>query len=277
MVTQTAQTPKGHVMILLKATCGICRQERMYQDVYRARSSLYQYGWRNKQRYGWICPDCNATLHVKHEKRRAHHRADYIASIAQDVIEMYLGGMTIQEIAEKTHVHSQTLSKIIKEHGIEVPRGRRYGKSGKGLLWTGERVDELLEMRFGQHMTTAAIGKSLGISRERVRQIIGNTGYITRKKYQRKLPKNSQRFHVIEWLEAMRNDPAMAEQCWTLPFYVNKNGYGWLRSEGENVYAHIFAFEYFGGTHTPNMQLRHACKNKACCNPKHLVVKYKKG
>ena len=44
------------------------------------------------------------------------------------------------------------------------------------------RTKEIIRMRFGELKTLQEIGDEFGITRERVRQILGNTGYIVNRK-----------------------------------------------------------------------------------------------
>ena len=44
------------------------------------------------------------------------------------------------------------------------------------------RTKKMIRMRFGELKTLQEIGDEFGITRERVRQILGNTGYIVNRK-----------------------------------------------------------------------------------------------
>jgi len=49
------------------------------------------------------------------------------------------------------------------------------------------RTREMIRMRFGELMTLQEIGDEFGITRERVRQILGNTGRIVNTKRDKEL------------------------------------------------------------------------------------------
>lgn len=53
------------------------------------------------------------------------------------------------------------------------------------------RTDEVRRLRYDQKWTLAEIGKKLGISRERVRQILGNTGYGFKRSVEKEIAINS--------------------------------------------------------------------------------------
>jgi hypothetical protein len=70
------------------------------------------------------------------------------------------------------------------------------------------------------------------------------------------------------------------DECWEWMGSCNSSGYGTLNWEGKTVMAHRVAAQLAGlvptlhqppDRDTPEF-VKHTCKNRKCCNPKHLVV-----
>lgn len=59
--------------------------------------------------------------------------------------------------------------------------------------------------------------------------------------------------------------------CWVWQKSLAR-GYGKLRVDGKTVSAHRYFYEKFIGPIPVGMTIDHVCKNKKCCNPKHLEV-----
>jgi hypothetical protein len=58
-------------------------------------------------------------------------------------------------------------------------------------------------------------------------------------------------------------------QCWPWLRFLNRGGYGNLRTSMGTQYAHRVAFALTRGL-APSLTLDHTCRNKRCCNPAHL-------
>lgn len=58
------------------------------------------------------------------------------------------------------------------------------------------------------------------------------------------------------------------DDCWEWTGAKTKAGYGVVRHDGENIYAHRFSFYLKNGT--LDKWVLHECDNPPCCNPKHL-------
>jgi HNH endonuclease len=69
------------------------------------------------------------------------------------------------------------------------------------------------------------------------------------------------------WWSRISEDPATG--CWIWDGSL-VDGYGRLRVKGKGVYAHRFAYEMFVGPISPDKELDHLCRVRACCNPGHL-------
>lgn len=70
-----------------------------------------------------------------------------------------------------------------------------------------------------------------------------------------------------------RIDTADPEACWTWPGAMYSNGYGHVRGPGRgggDLLVHIVVYEGLIGPVPAGLELDHGCRNKACCNPRHL-------
>lgn len=58
--------------------------------------------------------------------------------------------------------------------------------------------------------------------------------------------------------------------CWEYKFYLSKAGYGskWYRGRVRKM--HRITWELVNGDIPSSMVINHLCRNKKCCNPKHL-------
>jgi hypothetical protein len=57
--------------------------------------------------------------------------------------------------------------------------------------------------------------------------------------------------------------------CWVWP-RTNKDGYGVMYVGTRARLAHVYLYEQTKGRLSPDLELDHLCRNRACFNPKHL-------
>lgn len=60
--------------------------------------------------------------------------------------------------------------------------------------------------------------------------------------------------------------------CWDWLGSLTLDGYGVLKVDNRQVYAHRHAWELLRAEIPERMTIDHLCLNKACCNPMHLEV-----
>jgi len=58
--------------------------------------------------------------------------------------------------------------------------------------------------------------------------------------------------------------------CWLWTGSVTNQGYGSFRVDGVSTTAHRAAYEALVGPVPAGLVLDHLCRNRRCCNPKHL-------
>lgn len=117
-----------------------------------------------------------------------------------------------------------------------------------------QHYQEMLDLRKkGLHLEE--IGLRFGVTRQTVRNIIGNTGELSA----------AARF----WRYVNRRGP---NQCWQWLAGCNDQGYGRLRVNGEYVQAHRFSWELHNGPIPEGMMICHTCDFPGCVNPAHLFL-----
>jgi len=77
----------------------------------------------------------------------------------------------------------------------------------------------------------------------------------------------------ISWTvdEIRRRCDVTPSGCWEWRGARNEKGYGVVRRNGRNVYAHRFSWQVAHGA-WPDMCVCHRCDKPACVNPEHLFV-----
>jgi hypothetical protein len=127
------------------------------------------------------------------------------------------------------------------------------------------RIVEII-YRLDRGESGAAIARTLGISRERVRQIVWHDAG-------RRLPRQAP-LSRDESAERFWSRVRRTETCWWWEGKVNPaTGYGQmglLRREGSGGYAHRAAYLLVKGPIGAGLTLDHLCRNRRCVNPDHL-------
>lgn len=60
-------------------------------------------------------------------------------------------------------------------------------------------------------------------------------------------------------------------ECWLWQGYADRDGYARIEViGGKNKFVHRLSYEAFTGSIPEGMSIDHICKNRGCCNPKHL-------
>lgn len=178
----------------------------------------------------------------------------------------------------------------------------------KERVYQTQRKEEILRLRFDDCLTLQEIGDRFNITRERVRQIIGNTGEVAidrRRKDRAKIvlqqwlsgsptteimkelgiskttcandikPKSlsqeMQDEHKLNllWRQINKGNP---DECWEWTSLKYPSGYGRACLHGKNDYIHRVIWILLNGPIPEGKHVLHHCDNPACCNPAHLYV-----
>lgn len=148
-----------------------------------------------------------------------------------------------------------------------------------------ERSEAILEQLLSGK-TLRAIGDELGISRQRVHQILTPidgaiwAGHRLRAKVKRELATQEARRYsksrrwankpVDRFWENV--DIRGEDECWEWRLARTSLGYGDLQWGEHTVYAHRVAWELTNGPIPDRMCICHHCDNPPCCNPAHLFL-----
>lgn len=151
--------------------------------------------------------------------------------------------------------------------------------------WTKELIDEATRLRFEERLSMREIGDKYGVSRERIRQVIGNTGrYLLGRRVRNKhINKQKCSDDVKEEISKKRFMEKIIKDrdtgCWIWNGGRNNYKYGaiycFIGNEiirmGIKKYAHYIKYGNFVG----GKSLKYKCGNPLCCNPDHEVKKNK--
>lgn len=132
-------------------------------------------------------------------------------------------------------------------------------------------LDEMLDLR-RQGITLREIGERLGISRQRVQQLLGKTRDIiphrvvlseADRQYKKKID-------AIRgfWERVNIGSP---DECWNWQGTVHPiSGYGQASFHAKTYLAHRLAYILTFGEIPEGLKVLHSCDNPACCNFNHL-------
>jgi len=68
-----------------------------------------------------------------------------------------------------------------------------------------------------------------------------------------------------------RVDQRKADECWLWTGAKTAHGYGYFRFDGRLRHSHLLVAEEVYGSRPEEMETRHLCGVKLCCNPAHLA------
>ena len=191
------------------------------------------------------------------------------------IIQLHSEGKTDSELAKYFNIHIETLRDWRRGLGLEC---NRMSYDAKNLPRKIALTDITPMISFYlEGRTLQETGDKFGLSRERIRQILNENGVKPRKspitisKRKTFKPTASERF----WNSV---DIKSEDECWewqrthnyptTAPSISLR-----LRGFDHNVPTYRAAYYFTHGKPPKGLWLFAVCRNRFCCNPKHIVPK----
>ncbi len=134
-------------------------------------------------------------------------------------------------------------------------------------------IEQMLDMR-REGVTLQELANRLGVSRQRVQQLLGPTrAIIPHKVYPTREEREAARTQkkVDKFWSLVKI--AAPDECWEWQGNINDSvGYGVLSFNGKHVYSHRLAHELTNGKIPDGMHILHSCDIPRCCNPALLRI-----
>lgn len=130
-------------------------------------------------------------------------------------------------------------------------------------------MDLVKKLRFENRETLQSIGKALGVSKQRIQQLLGNTGFMKIKK------SNKIRKTFVEKVYS-RIDKETKIPCWIWTGYCDYLGYPALTCGKKGYLIHRLIYAIENKMELRQLKyMRRICSNIKCVNPNHYKVSWR--
>lgn len=161
------------------------------------------------------------------------------------MVEQFKAGQTLQEIGDRFGVTRERVRQLLKKAGFRRRDGGQYAAAAA----RAERAVELLNAG----LTRTEAEKELGYKVWKVSPTVSR----------------EERWEARFWRQVDKSGGPDA--CWPWTGCVDANGYGHTNTGRVFMGAHRRAFIYTHRDEVAPRVVRHACDNRRCCNPAHLI------